>query len=323
LPLPFFIEWKTMIGTDNPAISDSRLKRYQAELLAIPPSGSGGCHVALLRVANYGRVAGLAPEQVAQDLTAHIRGTRKVSMSEIESAIRKAFSAGDAPRPKPTIDGAKFLDYLLKLGAGAEEVDLWEASPIRIDWEPEQDAIELLQRLYQPAECLFVGSRFDSGPQHVLTASEWLARFETDQAVPEHIIPNPLSGKPGTTKDGKPTYRADGCVSSFRFAIIEFDYMPRDLQIWFWAAALEKRFPVTALIDSGNRSIHGWLRVDIEDADEWEKEIESNLFVNLKGMGIDAACRNEARLSRLPGHFRTETKRWQRLLYLNPESEIL
>jgi hypothetical protein len=38
-------------------------------------------------------------------------------------------------------------------------------------------------------------------------------------------------------------------------------------------------------------------------------------------LGCDPACRNESRLSRLPGHFRREKNAWQRLLYLNPDPE--
>lgn len=45
-----------------------RAARYHDELRSLPASGGGGCHVALLRVANYGRLAGASPGQVAHDL---------------------------------------------------------------------------------------------------------------------------------------------------------------------------------------------------------------------------------------------------------------
>jgi hypothetical protein len=295
--------------------------RYQDELNSIPPSGGGGCHVALLRIANYGRIAGLTPEQVAEDLRSCVHGSRRIPQGEIIAAVRKAFSStAPLPRlkpPQPTIDGPKFLDQLLKLGAGATEADFWEASPVRIDWEFQQDAIEILRRLYRPDEFLFLGSRFDSGPGCVLTASEWLQNFYAGQIIPEHVAPNPLSGKKGLTKDDKPSWRADACVASFRFAVIEFDQMARDQQIWFWMAAIKKEFPVSAVIDSGNKSLHGWVRVDSKDVNEWTEKIENRLFTNFKSMGVDGACRNEARLSRMPGHYRTETGHWQRLLYLD------
>jgi len=73
-----------------------------------------------------------------------------------------------------------------------------------------------------------------------------------------------------------------------------------------------------ALLDSGGRSIHGWVRIDAANFAEWTRRVESKLFDILTALGADGACKNEARLSRMPGHFRAEKNRWQRLLYLNP-----
>ena len=152
------------------------------------------------------------------------------------------------------------------------------------------------------------------------SASEWITCFEGGTPVPEHIIPNPLTGEQGKTKDGKPSYRADVCVARFPFAVIEFDAMPREQQIQFWGGVA---LPVIALIDSGGKSIHGWVRTNATDAGEWERDIENDLFGMLMPMGIDGACRNEARLSRMPGHFRTEKDRWQRVLYLDPYGDAV
>ena len=67
------------------------LDRYNDELRQMPASGGGGCHSALLRVANFGRLAGVNPNQVAQDLAAHVHGARKVSRGEIRRrSIRRS-----------------------------------------------------------------------------------------------------------------------------------------------------------------------------------------------------------------------------------------
>jgi len=290
----------------------------------MPPSGGGGCHTALLRTANLGRLAGVDPGQVSSDLASHVHGDRRVTQSEIKAAVDKAFSS--APRttssanmrirpPRPIVDGAKLLAGIEARGADFGEAGLWEASPVRIDWSPERDASEVLQRLYGPEDRLFVGSRYDARAGCVLPVSAWLARFQQGEAVPEHIIPNPLTGEQGQTKDGKPSYRADGCVARFRFAVVEFDSMPREQQIRFWAGV---KLPIVALVDSGGKSIHAWVRIDADGADQWEQRVEGRLFDILTAVGADGACKNEARLSRMPGHLRKEKDRWQRLLYLNP-----
>jgi hypothetical protein len=91
--------------------------------------------------------------------------------------------------------------------------------------------------------------------------------------------------------------------------------MPRELQILFWAGVPA---PVVALVDSGGKSIHGWIRIDAVNADEWTQRVERKLFSLLTVVGADGACKNEARLSRTPGHFRADKTKWQRILYLNP-----
>lgn len=294
-------------------------ERYSYELQHIPPSGGGGCHTALLRIANFGRLAGVRRDQITQNLAAYVHGTRKITGAEIAAAVNKAFNSQaihtQHVNMRRTIDAAKLLKGIMERGAAFTESDLWEASRVRIDWPPERDGIEVLRRLYPPQERLFIGARHDAGPGRVLPVSEWIARFERGIAIPEYVIPNPLTGEPGQTKDGKVSYRADNCVERFRFAVVEFDDMLREKQIQFWAGV---KLPVVALLDSGGKSIHGWIRIDATNADEWTRRVENELFEILTAMGADAACKNEARLSRMTGHYRIEKGNWQRLLYLDP-----
>lgn len=300
-----------------------QLTRYHDALQNLPPSGGGGCHVALLGVANLGREAGVDPNQVAEDLATHVHGTRRIPNGEIQAAVRKAFTSTELPRARPPhcrINGPQLLNAIFERGAGFTEEALWEASPIRMDWPRERDAVEILRHLYRPDEQLFIGSRLDSDPSHIRTAREWIARFDRGCPTHEHIVPNPLSGKQGQTKDGKPSYRADSCVTAFRFVTVEFDTMPLDRQIQFWAGV---QLPVAAVIHSGGKSLHGWVRADAANAEEWEREIEGKLFDILRALGADGACKNEARLSRIPGHFRGEKCDWQRILYLAPQGKAV
>jgi hypothetical protein len=300
------------------------IARYQDALSAIPESGGGGCHAALLGIANLGVRAGLTPQQIFEDLRASVHGSRSVPDREIQDAINKAASdytpsgrggigsPGIHRKPQPRAD-KHTLKTLCDLGRyHGHEADLWEASRIRIDWPPGEGASRLLEFLYEPDELLFIGERYG---KTIRSAGEWIEHFKQGGEVPAHIIPNPLTGETGLTKDGKPSRRADSCVRSHRFAIVEFDSLSREDQIRFWAGA---KLPVAALIDSGGKSIHGWVRVDCADAEEWEREIEEKLFGEmLTPLGVDSSCRNESRLSRLPGHLRGE--KWQRILYLAPQ----
>lgn len=317
------LDWNSPINDANRTPGPRLVQLYEDALHNIPPSGGGGCHAKLLGVANLGRLAGLTPDQVFRDLRATVRGTRRVPDSEIWAAIRKAYQdtpTGSRPRcsrtpPSPAFDAAATLQAILDRGNGFGEADLLEASPIQVDWPPEEDAFRVVPAIYPPTALLFIGGRCDPGP--VRTAAEWCAAFRAGAPVPEHIIPNPLTGQHAETKDGKPSLRADACVSDYRCAVVEFDEMPREQQIEFWAGC---RLPVFALIDSGGKSIHGWLMIPgVITAEQWARDVGGLLYQqHLVPLGVDRACRNPARLSRMPGHLRQDTGRMQRVLFLAP-----
>ena len=308
----------------------SPIDRFNAALANLPESGGGGLHTSLLGVCNHGIAAGLSDAEIFNAVRPAIHGSRRVPDSEIEKAIRRARKdvasappqhtkqcrhISTPPRPKKRIDGnlvmQRFRTMAREKYAIYSDAELWELSPIRLTDEPAADAQLLLETLYAPDEYLFIGNRYDTQVKQV---REWL----TDEKLTQypHFIPNPLTGEPGKTKSGKQSYRADSCVKDFRFALVEFDGLSRQDQIAFWLTA---DLPVSALIDSGGKSIHGLVRVDVPDRRTWERAIEGGLFDYLTPIGADPACRNEARLSRLPGHFRAEKGRWQRILYLAPE----
>ena len=306
----------------------SLLTKYDNALKNLPPSGGGGCHTALLGAANYGAYAGVDPQQIHDDIRQHVHGKRRVPDREIKAVIERAmkdrgqviqydFKARKPIEKKPAFDGDKIRNKIIALGAGHGEADIWEASPVNIDWQPEEDPLYLLKYLYQPDDLLFIGERYSPGIMNktIRTSLSWVEHFQIGGQTSPHIIPNPLSGQEAATQCGKSSFRADACVKSFRYAVVEFDNLSRKDQLAFWWAV---NLPVAALIDSGNKSLHGWIRIDgVNDADAWTQKVEANLFRKLLiPLGVDGACRNEARLSRLPGHSRDG--KMQKLLYLAP-----
>ena len=306
----------------------SALSLYQDALRSLPPSGGGGCHPRLPGVAKLGRGAGVAPEQVFADLRAAVHGTRHVPDHEIEQAIRKAwntdFKAVRQPRFTATIRGDDARQRIIRAGEGATAEDLRRASPIPIDWPPAEDGWRLLDHLYAPGEHLFIGDDTTPGEigVSIRTALAWsqLLKWMRITSHPK-IIPNPLTGRLGKTKDGRPSYRADDCVAAHRFVVCEFDGIPLVDQFAFWYGA---KLPVSAIIHSGGKSLHAWVRVDCKSAVEWERDIECRLFPSiLEPLGMDRSCKNEGRLSRMPGHVRAETGVQQRLLYLAPQGRAV
>jgi hypothetical protein len=305
------------------------LERYTDALKQIPPPGCG-CHASLLGIANLGAIAGLGGEQMFSDIRHSIPpGDRRIPDREIQDAINRALADHHAgtftpkARPKPAVnDGKIALQRIINQGRYSDEADLFEVSPIRLHDIPERDMV-LFLKLFKPDDLIFIGERHVAGimGQTIRTRNEWIAFFEAGGKTGPHIILNPLNGIPTVKKSGDgDTLRGDGNVLEYRFCVSEFDGLSRENQIRFWSAA---KLPIVALIDSGGKSIHAILDISklakVETSEEWQTEIKSRLYDTLlTPLGIDGACANPARLSRLPGHYREEKEQWQRLLWLSP-----
>jgi hypothetical protein len=314
---------------------ESLRKRYAESLENFPTPGGGGAHPHELKVANLGFIAGLSADQIFQDIRNAIpTGSRKVSDSEITQAINKAQrdhrggTFTQRPRPKPVVNNGKVaLEKILSQGEIIDEVDLGETSPRRLLEEPKDDPGLLLSTLYDPTDLLWIGERHDAGilGDTIRTAAEWGSYFKNGGRTGPHIIPNPMTGQKGTTKEGKPSFRSDSTVKTYRYCLVEFDDLSREDQIRFWSAA---RLPVVCLIDSGGKSIHGWLdvqkRARVTTPEQWQLHIKTNLYDQLlTPLGVDSSCSNASRLSRLPGHYRMEKQAFQRLLWLSPEGRFI
>lgn len=306
--------------------------KYQDRLKSIPVPGGGGCHTSLLACANFGVLAGLRPEQIQSDIRCHIpQGRRRITDREIREAISKASldhkggTFTPKARPEPIVnDGKAALQRIIKQGPISEDIDLWELSPIRLGGEPQEDPVLFLEILYKKTDLIWIGERYDEGiiGKTIRTAEEWITFFRKNGKAGPHIIINPLNGIPVPTKsDDKTTLRGDGNVQEFRYALVEFDNLSREDQIRFWSAA---KLPIITLIDSGGKSIHALLEVskltEVQTLNQWVTEIKGRLYDRLlTPLGVDCACSNPARLSRLPGCFRKEKATWQKLLWLAPE----
>ena len=290
------------------------------------PSAGSGVHAWMMRCANLAAIANVPP---AEAETAINQGMSRVPnpTNEVVTAIQKAYAEiipghvgawqSSQPKPSPRKLPGTARAFIHK-GDGAGENDWLAASPVRFNHDPgPHQALALLDALYTPEDFLFCGEKYGAD---VLAVWRLRGQIADGGPVPPHIIPNPMTGRPGRKKDGGLSYRCDNSVEAFRFAVAEIDEgltRAEQLALWWGFASA----PIAALIDSGGKSIHAWLKVDRPDRVSWERDVEQTLFDRvLIPLGCDRQCRNESRLSRMPGHYRSEKEAWQRLLYLNPEA---
>lgn len=203
--------------------------------------------------------------------------------------------------------------------------------------------IRLLETLYNPDDILFIGRmKGDSTRANIKTASEWIAFFRGEieriinLAAVSHqaafkrlgtlypnIIPNPLTGEEGRTRAGGKSFRSDACVKEFRYIIFESDTLSLLKQGGRLKKLCSMGWNIVAVIYTGGKSFHAWLKCDgISTLEEWNEKLRGlSPFFNL--MGADQSCYNASHGSRLPGVLRHDKGRWQQLLYLAPEGGVL
>jgi RecA-family ATPase len=100
---------------------------------------------------------------------------------------------------------------------------------------------------------------------------------------------NPI--KPGD-ESGK-----DSSVADWRHVLVEFDNIPKAQQYQIFT---QSGLPITALIDSGGKSIHAWVKVDASSAEEHEARAKI-IYDYFAAYKPDPNNKNESRYSRLPG----------------------
>jgi hypothetical protein len=97
--------------------------------------------------------------------------------------------------------------------------------------------------------------------------------------------------------------RKDDDVTAFRHVLVEFDQdadgnpIPKELQ---YATLIDSKMPLAAVIDSGNKSVHGWVRVDAADLREYRERV-SQIYSWYGDLNLDPHNRNPSRYSRMPG----------------------
>jgi hypothetical protein len=206
------------------------------------------------------------------------------------------------------------------------EADLFEISPVKLPNDFRKDAELTLESLYFEGEKLNIVTRFQEEKPAEKTAKssplgfgktfsreEWLNQFR------KNLTPETQAGAWLRINPVNGTGISDEDISEFRFVLLESDYLPFEIQIALFA---KLPIPICAILKSGGKSIHAWVRVCAETAGDYRERV-SKLFSLLAPFGFDTSNRNPSRLSRLPGAQRiigALGDGQQRLLYLNPHA---
>lgn len=268
------------------------------------------------------RDAGIGQDEAESKLLARALADG-LSESEALSTIHSAFASpprqaasGSAGIPQASIHPSK----------GRSARDQSPPQPVNLPEPCEEGFRCLLQACFEPGEYIAIApaGEGDDGaavPKRgvTLTLEDWLVRVEKKGGI-DRCFTTPLGLFVRVNPMKKDGARNED-VARYRHVLVEFDrneageIIPKEAQ---YGAILASGMPVSAVIDSGNKSLHAWVRVDAPDAKEYNRRVES-VWKWFEGMFLDKKNKNPSRLSRCPDGWRTVDgeKHRQLLLALN------
>jgi hypothetical protein len=207
---------------------------------------------------------------------------------------------------------------------GNDLVDLWEASPVRLDSnEPKTDQIIDLLFPGDPLLCCgWSRYRFDTRAR-----ANWYKLQDL-----QFIVPSPMTARWGLTREGKLSAHALSNTGPRRFLVVEFDFHAsnsaeetrllerlstegRDVRDLCAALLLHlaERAPLALVVHSGGKSLHGWFYcAGVPEERVWRT------FQYAVSLGADPANWTPSQFARMPDGLRKNGSR-QTVYFLNPE----
>jgi hypothetical protein len=250
---------------------------------------------------------------------------------------------------RPPFDPSKLSEFAARCPREITREWLSQRSPVPIppaEIQGPDTALLFLQCLYQPGENILIFWNQRSQGDFSFVHGKGVFRLGKSPGatpVPSELpaggreglwfLAQPVTGewKPNTfgaganapTKLGR---RHGGCVSSWRYAVLESD---QAAEADWLRVLVQLPFPIVAVYSSGGKSLHALVRVDARSKAEWDS-LRDALLPVLCPLGADGAALTAVRLSRLPGCLRHGTTdkeglfhpftppRLQELVWLNP-----
>ncbi len=292
-------------------------KEHQPSDLCLPecpPSGEG-CHRWLYLVINGLAASGLDDSDIEAWVDHWM--SRPAQPGEVANTLRKVRGGGGNNRthyiPRHDIDPAAIELATADGPTPYEEIEA--LSPL----DPRGVTVDdYLRVLYAEGEKTVVFTDERSQGQLVwgyATPRGMVDRIVKYNRVGAWFLLNPVSGdKTFIDRLGKASRRAEETISHYKYALVESDRIPTNL----WLTILKKLpLPIISITLSGNESAHSIISLQATSKEQWSERVRA-LASLVVPLGACQGSLTAVRLTRLPFTTRTDTKKEQRLLYLNP-----
>lgn len=207
-----------------------------------------------------------------------------------------------------------------KSGVGSSENPMDRAQPVELPEPFEEGFRAILMTAFEEGEGVCVGGTFENEDGEykpeigvTLPRERWLELLDgaggkyTKLMSSKHghfLRVNPMRIDP---KGNSRNTNED--VTDYRHVLVEFDTdasgntIPKERQM---GAFLASGLPITAVLDSGNKSLHAWVRVDAADKAEYEERV-LEVYSLFGSEEFDTQNHNPNRYSRCPDGLRLLT----------------
>ena len=168
----------------------------------------------------------------------------------------------------------------------------------------------VLSQLFRRDDFVCVGTRKECAftlPLHEIL--EW----DRVDSMPL-VVPNPMRGHEGRAQAGHASPRCNDNVARRRYLVVEFDRPEFDQvnQASLLLHLAESGAPLALVVDSGNRSLHGWFHCRGASSGQME-----SFMRHAVRLGADPATWTPCQFVRMPAGVR-ENGAQQPVLFLNP-----
>ena len=294
----------------------SPLDRARAYIVKVDPAVSGqGGRKACLKAAYVAWDFGLSQYGDAWTLLSEYNDSCCVppfTEKELSGQIASAYN-GKAQKPFGNkLDKPAAFNYrapvFRKEKVEPKPVKLPEPEPLP---ESEISAAETLRVLFKEGETIaLVLNAGNFGSETYLDRESLIRKMdagvlETDKVKGAYIGLNPVKEKKRKDKD----------CAAFRHLLVEYDTFSLEQQ---WANLRATNLPISAVIFSGNKSLHAWVRLDAENKEDFDARVKRVFAFDLLHRA-DQKTKSAAGLARLAGVSRGD--RVQKVIALNIGAE--
>ncbi len=284
---------------------------------------------ALLNAACQWRDAGYDIHETAGDLGPRA-STDGLGEAEIEATLRSAFN--HPPREPVKFGGQREpLRYKVKL----EGREIARAKPKTYQLEHSENfqlpapipdgARALLKAAFYPGEYICIneaqwadendhskGDKVSSDNGLTFAFENWMSKLDAINGDADQMLYGSADlGLFVCINPLKAEGRKDANVTALRHVLVEFDKISLEDQ---WQIIQKSKIPCTAVVYSGGKSLHAWVRVDAQTRAEYSERVQI-IWDHFKAHELDEKNKNPSRLCRLANRSRLGKR--QELLALN------